>query len=96
MAAELPGAAFLQRRLARAQAVPPAERSPDVQAFITSVQLGEEACQLLPLTRGGQAALPLRNPSTARRQGLWLPCTRLSCISLLGIPLPVVSPAYCP
>ena len=28
MAAELPGAAFLQRRLARAQAVPPAERSP--------------------------------------------------------------------
>ena len=64
----MPGAAYLQRRLARAQAVPPAERSPDVQAFITSVQLGEEACQLLPLTRGGQAALPLRNPATARRQ----------------------------
>ena len=96
MAAKLPGAAFLQRRLARAQAVPPAERLPDVQAFITCVQLGEEACQLLPLTRGGQEALPLRNPATVRRQGLWLTCIRLSCVSRLGIPLPVISPAYCP
>ena len=68
MAAELPGAAFLQRRLARVQTVSPSERSPDVQAFITSVELGELICELLPLTRGGQAALPLRNPATARRQ----------------------------
>ncbi len=68
MAAELPGAAFLQRRLARAQAVPPAERSPEVQAFITSVELGQHVCELLPLRRGGAAALPLRDPATARRQ----------------------------
>ena len=68
MTTELPGAAYLQRRLARAQAVPPAERSPDVQAFITSVELGERICELQPLTRGGPAALPLRNPATARKQ----------------------------
>ena len=72
MAAELPGAAFLQRRLARAQALPPAERSPEVQAFITSVELGRQACELLLLRQGGgggapQPALPLGDPATARR-----------------------------
>ena len=66
MAAEPPGAAFLQRRLARAQALPPAERSADVQAFITSVQLGQEVCELLPLRPGGRPALP-PSPTTARR-----------------------------
>ena len=70
MAAPTPGAEFLQRRLARAQAVPPAERSPDVQAFLTSVQLCQEICELLPIRPDGQAALPSarRDPATARRQ----------------------------
>jgi len=67
MAAELPGAAFLQRRLARAQAVPAAERSPEVQAFITSVQLGQHVCELLPLRRGGPAApRPLHRPQASQ------------------------------
>ena len=76
MAAELPGAAFLQRRLARAQAVPPAQRSPEVQAFIASVELGRQACELLPLRQGGagggsapQPALQLGDPATARMCG---------------------------
>ena len=68
MAAEAPGAAFLQRRLARAQAVPPAERSPEVQAFITSVELGRQICELLPLEPDGRRpALPLGAAATARR-----------------------------
>ncbi len=72
--AEQPGAAFLRRRLARAQAVPPAERSPEVQAFITSLELGRQACELLPLELGsGEArpALPLGDPATTRRCGCW-------------------------
>ena len=32
-----------------AQAVPPAQRSPEVAAFIEAMQLDEEACALLPL-----------------------------------------------
>jgi len=41
--------------------VPPGERSPEVQAFITSVELGS----------GGEAraALPLGDPATTRRWG---------------------------
>lgn len=50
---QAPGAAFLQRRLERARALPPAERSADVQAFLTSVQLGQEVCELLPLRASG-------------------------------------------
>ena len=75
MAAEAPGAAFLQRRLARARAVPPAQRSPEVQAFITSVELGRQACELLPLEQSGQGSgepqpgLPLDDPATTRRCG---------------------------
>ncbi len=74
-AAEQPGAAFLRRRLARAQAVPPAERSPEVQAFITSVELGRQACELLPLHQCGgelRPALPTGDPATVRRCGLML------------------------
>ena len=37
--------------LQRAQAVPPAQRSPEVAAFVEAMQLGEEACALLPLVR---------------------------------------------
>ena len=72
MAAELPGAAFLQRRLARAQALPPGEHSPEVQAFITSVELGRQIAELLPLADDGRrAALPLAElePATTRRCG---------------------------
>ena len=39
MASQPPGAEFLERRLARATAVPPTERSPEVAAFVESVQL---------------------------------------------------------
>ena len=38
MAPQPPRTEFLERRLARATAVPPAERSPDVAAFVESVQ----------------------------------------------------------
>ena len=94
-AAEQPGAAFLRRRLARAQAVPPAERSPEVQAFITSVELGRQGCDLLPLrqsSRGGgeaRAALPLGDPTTTLRcsKVVWswcsskiIPCALLSAV----------------
>ena len=72
---EPPGAAFLRKRLSRAQAVPPAERSPEVQAFIESVQLGRQICDLLPLRPGGgEPALPLHDGATVRRcamPGLW-------------------------
>lgn len=47
---ESPGAEFLRRRLARAQAVPEAERSWEVQAFIDGVAL------LRQVSIGGVAA----------------------------------------
>jgi hypothetical protein len=59
MASQAPGAEFLERRLARATAVPPAERSPEVAAFVESVQLLREARELLPLTNAGKPALPV-------------------------------------
>ena len=68
MAAPVPGTEFLERRLARATAVPPAERSPDVAAFVQSVQLIREIAQLLPLTPDGSAALP-DTPATRRMVG---------------------------
>ena len=58
MAGPEPGAEFLQRRLARATAVPPAERSPQVAAFVESMQLLREARELLPLMPAGTPALP--------------------------------------
>jgi hypothetical protein len=58
MTPQPPGTEFLERRLARATAVPPAERSPDVAAFVESVQLLREVEQLLPLTPDGRPALP--------------------------------------
>ncbi len=70
--AEQPGAAFLRRQLARAQALPPAECSPKVQAFITSVALGRQVCDLLPLEQASgeaRATLPLGDPATTRRCG---------------------------
>jgi hypothetical protein len=38
--------------------VPPAERGPEVAAFVESVQLMREACELLPLAANGRPALP--------------------------------------
>jgi len=54
-----PGAEFLERRLQRAQRVPPDQRSPEVAAFIESEALLTEARALLPLTASGAVALPL-------------------------------------
>jgi hypothetical protein len=66
MTFQAPGAEFLERRLARATAVPPAERSPEVAAFVESMQLLREAGELLPLTAAGEAALP-DTPETRRQ-----------------------------
>jgi hypothetical protein len=68
MATQTPGAEFLERRLARATAVPPAERSPEVAAFVKSMQLLCEARELLPLTEDGRPALP-DTPATGRKVG---------------------------
>jgi hypothetical protein len=73
MVSKPPGAEFLERRLARATAVPPAERSPDVAAFVESVQVQREVEQLLPLTTDGRAALP-DTLATRRKVG----CQRLA------------------
>jgi len=61
------GAELLPLRLARAQAVPPAERTPEVAAFVETVQLLREGCQMLPLTPDGRAALPLDSPTTQQQ-----------------------------
>ena len=58
MAFQPPGAEFLKRRLARATAVPPAERSANVAAFVESMQLMLDNPELLPLNSEGTAALP--------------------------------------
>ncbi|KAL4437000.1 hypothetical protein ABPG75_004139 [Micractinium tetrahymenae] len=60
-----PGAYFLRRRLARAEAIPPAERPPEVAAFVASVALLRDACRLLPLTAAGRPALAW-GPATER------------------------------
>ena len=53
-----PGAEFLEARLRRCAALPPAQRGPDEAAFLESVQLCREVCELLPLTPSGRPALP--------------------------------------
>jgi hypothetical protein len=64
MASQAAGAEFLERRLARATAVPPAERRPEVAAFVEWMQ----ARELLPLTAAGTPALPM-TPATQRQVG---------------------------
>ena len=65
-----PGRDFLLARLHRAQAVPPAQRTPEVAAFVEAMQLDEEACALLPLMVDAddrpQPALPA-DEATAQR-----------------------------
>lgn len=54
---EEPGAEFLARRLARAAAIPPEQRSQDVAIFLESEELLSEARQALPLDSHGRPAL---------------------------------------
>ena len=75
MAAPAPGAEFLERRLARATAVPRAQRSPEVAAFVEAMQLLREVAELLPLTEDGRPVLP-HTPATRRQVG-W-PTTTVS------------------
>lgn len=56
----------MQRRLARAKAVPAAERSPEMAAFIAAEALYDDVDALLPLTPSGDAALP-PGPERERR-----------------------------
>jgi hypothetical protein len=72
MASQAAGAEFLERRLARATAVPPTERSPEVAAFVEAMQLLRDARELLPLTSDGEAALP-SGPATLRQVGFGTP-----------------------
>ncbi|KAL4425427.1 hypothetical protein ABPG75_009443 [Micractinium tetrahymenae] len=60
------GAEFFLQRLQRAQAIPPAERGPDVAAFVESVVLLCRIGQLLPLDAAGAPALP--DSSATRRR----------------------------
>ncbi|KAL4440155.1 hypothetical protein ABPG75_003156 [Micractinium tetrahymenae] len=52
----LPGEEFLQRRLARASAIPPEQRSPEVAASVAAEQLPKQIAALLPLWPDGTAA----------------------------------------
>jgi len=82
-----PGAEFLLRRLARAEALSPAERTPDVAAFVDSVRLLRQVCQLLPLTASGEAALPLHSPATQRQLQLALANFAQACYLSPGRPV---------
>ncbi|KAL4440122.1 hypothetical protein ABPG75_003123 [Micractinium tetrahymenae] len=64
---ELPGEEFLWQRLARAAAVPPEQRSPEVAAFIAAMQLPELVAALMPLTEAGEPALALDSIDTQQR-----------------------------
>lgn len=90
-AQEAPGSAFLRRRIERASAVPPAERSPEVAAFVESARLAREACKLLPLTAAGRPAL--QAGATSQRQ-LLLALAKLAKAELL-CPAPMEPVADC-
>lgn len=53
-----PGGDSLERRLQRAEALAPEERTPEAAAFVASTQLAAAIRQLLPLGADGRAALP--------------------------------------
>ena len=55
---QAPGAEFLAARLRRAAALSPNQRGPDEAAFLMSVQLCREVCELLPLAPSDGPALP--------------------------------------
>lgn len=48
-----PGAEFLEQRLRRAAAIPPAERSPEVAGLLEGAQLEREAWELIPVDSSG-------------------------------------------
>ena len=73
-------------RLERATAVPKAERSPDVAAFVESVQLLRDVAQMLPLDRQGRPTL--KDPAVARQQ-LLLGAAKVSRARYLTPHLPV-------
>lgn len=70
-----PGAQFFERRLQRARAVPEAERTPEVRAFLEGVRLLQDATDLLPLNTsgGGQRCRRGAQPATRRCEpsGCW-------------------------
>ena len=74
-----PGEEFLQIRLQRAQAVPPAQRTPEVAAFVEAMQLDEEACTLLPLVMvpGATTASPVLPATEATAQRVLLAVIKL-------------------
>ncbi|KAL4451946.1 hypothetical protein ABPG75_007608 [Micractinium tetrahymenae] len=62
------GAAIFEGRLQRALAIPPAERPPDVAAFVESAQLLREAAAALPLAADGRTpALQPDSPASQRQ-----------------------------
>lgn len=50
----------LQRRLARCEALPPAERTPEVLALLRAMQLAAQLEELLPRASGAAAAAVTR------------------------------------
>ncbi|KAL4438730.1 hypothetical protein ABPG77_006334 [Micractinium sp. CCAP 211/92] len=58
---------FLRRRLERAAALPPEQRSAEVTAFLDAAQLPEQVASLLPLQPDGTPALPLHSTDTRQR-----------------------------
>ncbi len=68
MAEPAAGSEFFEARLRRAAALPPAEQSPEVAAFVESAALLRVAVGLLPLAADGRSpALPVRTSAAARR-----------------------------
>ncbi|KAL4451887.1 hypothetical protein ABPG75_007549 [Micractinium tetrahymenae] len=63
MASAVPGAEFYRERLARAPALPEAQRSPDVRTWLASHAALEAAAAVLPPMRPGQA---LEEPAGGR------------------------------
>ena len=71
MAEPAAGSEFFEARLRRAAALPPAERSPEVAAFVESAALLREDVGLLPLAADGRSpALPVCTSLGARLQVL--------------------------
>ena len=95
---KLPGAEFLGRRLARAAAVPPAERSCYAAAFMEAMQLTNEIVRLLPLAHDGRPALP-DTPATRRKVGrpaLTSSCNLFPLHTVGHCAWPTTAPSHCP
>lgn len=64
--ASKPGADFLRVRLERCEALPAAQRAPEVTAFIQGSRLHAQICEELPLTSDGAPALPANSPRSVQ------------------------------